>query len=330
MKEINVELIISKSHNPWFNLALEDYLFNNIKDNTLILYLWQNQNTVVIGKSQNAWKEARGSLLEEDGGFLARRSTGGGAVYHDLGNMCYSFIASSDLYDLNRQLRVILNAVKDHGISASFTGRNDISLDDGRKFSGNAFKFSKDKGLMHGTLLLDTDQEKMAKYLQVSKAKIQAKGVDSLRSRVANLIELNKEISPDSISRALIKQFIGEYGPLNFEMIFDETDLKNEEFLSLYDNYSSWDFRYGKTPSFDMTFENRFPWGSLEIHLSAKSGIIEKAAVYSDAMDTNLADNLNSLLIGTPINIDALSKKLEESIYFAEKEDIKNWLIQVL
>ncbi len=138
-------------------LALEEYLFDTIADNTVILYLWQNQNTVVIGKTQNAWKECHLSALEADGGKLARRPSGGGAVFHDLGNMCYTFIASSGLYCLERQLKVILEAVKALGIEAEFTGRNDITTKDGRKFSGNAFRFVKNTGLQHGTLLLDTE-----------------------------------------------------------------------------------------------------------------------------------------------------------------------------
>ena len=158
--------MLSKSYDPWFNLALEELLYDTISESTVILYLWQNQNTVVIGKSQNAWKECRVSELEADGGRLARRSSGGGAVFHDLGNLCYTFLASSGLYDLEKQLGVILAAVGEQGIEARFTGRNDITVCDGRKFSGNAFRFSSGKGLMHGTLLLDTNPEKIARYLQ--------------------------------------------------------------------------------------------------------------------------------------------------------------------
>ena len=117
----SLRLVLSKSYDPWFNLALEELLYDTIPENTVILYLWQNQNTVVIGKSQNAWKECRVSELEADGGKLARRPSGGGAVFHDLGNLCYTFLASSGLYDLEKQLSVILAAVGEQGIEARFT-----------------------------------------------------------------------------------------------------------------------------------------------------------------------------------------------------------------
>lgn len=324
-------LIFSTSYNPWFNLALEEYLFNNMDENTVIMYLWQNENTVVIGKTQNAWKECRTALLEEEGGYLARRSTGGGAVYHDLGNMCYTFMASSDLYDLEKQLKVILGAVKDQGIDAKFTGRNDITLMDGRKFSGNAFKFAKDKGLMHGTLLLNTDSSVMAKYLQVSKAKMQAKGVESVRSRVANLIELNPKITPEKISVSLKNEFLKEYGSWETEEIYSIDGDHPEELQELFEKYSSWEYRYGETPSFDMSFENRFTWGGIDINLSAKKGVITKAYVYSDAMDTTVAETLTDILLGTPLDRDEIENKLSiAGMNLTEIEDVKNWLAEVL
>ncbi len=330
-RNVKKRLVFSTSNNPWFNLALEEYLFNTMEDDTVIMYLWQNENTVVIGKTQNAWKECRTALLEEEGGYLARRSTGGGAVYHDLGNMCYTFMASSNLYDLERQLKVILGAVRDQGIEAQFTGRNDITLMDGRKFSGNAFKLIKDKGLMHGTLLLNTDSSVMARYLQVSKAKMQAKGVESVRSRVANLIELNPDITPEKISESLKKEFSKEYGSWETEEIYGIYDDIPEELKKLYEKYSSWEFRYGETPSFDMAFENRFTWGGIDINLSVEKGVITKAYVYSDAMDTAVAETLADLLPGIPLDRDEILDKLNEAgINLTELKDVKNWLAEVL
>lgn len=136
--EFKPEIIYSQSFNPWYNLALEEYLLNGVSDNEVILYLWQNDNTVVVGRNQNAWKECRCKLLEEEGGKLARRLSGGGAVYHDLGNLNFTFLMKDSLYDLKHQLNVILNAVKMAGIEAEFSGRNDLVVQ-GKKFSGNAF-----------------------------------------------------------------------------------------------------------------------------------------------------------------------------------------------
>ena len=331
MTDINLQIFSSCSFDPWFNLSLEEYFYNTIPDNTVILYLWQNRNTVVIGKSQNAWKECRVSVLEADGGKLARRPSGGGAVYHDDGNMCYTFIASSGLYNLERQLSVILEAVKAHGIDAEFTGRNDIVTSDGRKFSGNAFRFSGDKGLMHGTLLLDTNSEKMARYLQVSPAKMKAKGVNSVRSRVINLIELNKNITPLSVKSALKEAFRAEYGSLTIEAEFSE-NCYPPEIVDLYDKYASWSWRMGETPQFDVSYETRFPWGCFELAFAAEKGFIQQVEVFTDAMDADLSDKIKNSLAGCRLSYDDICLKISESL--ADTPDVATdlclWLQEIL
>ncbi len=331
MDSINLQIITSNSFDPWFNLALEEYLYNTIPDNTVILYLWQNKNTVVIGKSQNAWKECRIAALEADNGKLARRPSGGGAVYHDLGNMCYTFIASSGLYDLERQLKVILEAVKAHNIEAKFTGRNDIVTSEGRKFSGNAFRFSGGKGLMHGTLLLDTDSEKMARYLQVSPAKMKAKGVNSVRSRVINLIELNKEITPNSVKTALKDAFRAEYGSLTIEIEYSE-ETAPYEVAELYEKYSSWQWRMGETPEFDMSYETKFTWGCFELAFSAEKGFIDTLEIFTDSMDADLAEKIKNSLAGCRLSYDEICSKLSDALSDTPNvaDDLCLWLKEIL
>ena len=300
-------IVLSDSHNPWHNLALEEYLFENISDNTCILYLWQNDNTVVIGKSQNSWKECRVSLLEADGGYLARRSSGGGAVYHDLGNLCYTFIMSSGLYDKERQLGVILRALQSMGVDAQFTGRNDIALSDGRKFSGNAFRFVRDKGLMHGTLLVNTDFDKMSKYLSVSKAKIEAKGVDSVRSRTVNLSSINPDITVANLSEQLKIFFSQEYG---YCKLFTEYNIINDDISGALQNieikYSSWDWRLGLTPVFDVSFEKRFAWGMVELHLNIRNGAVDSLRVFTDSMEPELGTIIENAMLHAQISKDNL------------------------
>ena len=323
---MKTQIYISNSYNPYFNLALEEMLFRNLPKDTIILYLWQNQNTVVIGKSQNAWKECRVSQLEADGGFLARRTSGGGAVYHDLGNLCYTFIAPEEHYDLERQLKVILDAVSSLGIPAHFTGRNDICTEDGRKFSGNAFRHAAGKGLMHGTLLLDTDSTKMARYLQVSKAKMEAKGVNSVRSRVVNLIELNPEITANRMSDALIAAFCAEYVPSEPAMpvfvgmqescqILETPEF--EAFPALVEHFGSWDFRLGETPNFQAELERKLPWGLVQLAFRTAGGVIQEARVWTDAMDADLGAYMEESLTGKMLDfptlctaIDAACRKL--------------------
>jgi lipoate-protein ligase A len=160
---------------------------------------------------------------------------------------------------------------------------------------------------------------------------MQAKGVESVRSRVANLIELNPDITPEKISESLKNEFLKEYGSWETEEVYSMSDDMPSELRELFEKYSSWEFRYGETPSFDMSFENRFTWGGIDINLSVEKGVISKAYVYSDAMDTAAAETLADLLPGTLLDRDEILKKLTEAgIKLAELEDVKNWLAEVL
>ena len=173
--------IESNSFDPWLNLSIEEYLLDNYARDNAVLYLWQNAHTVVIGRNQNAWRECRIENLERDGGKLARRLSGGGAVYHDLGNLNFTFLLPRLEYNLHRQLAVIVDAVKGLGIEANFSGRNDI-LAEGKKFSGNAFYHGRQASYHHGTVLIDVDMSRLSMYLNVSKAKMESKGVRSVAS----------------------------------------------------------------------------------------------------------------------------------------------------
>ena len=191
---------------PYRNLAVEEYLTLHVQPGECILYLWQNQKTVVIGKNQNCWKECKVNDLERDGGHLVRRLSGGGAVYHDMGNLNFTFCVRKEDYDVDRQLSVIVAAVRSFGLDAEKTGRNDITAG-GRKFSGNAFYRSGVFCYHHGTLLVSADMQQMGKYLNVSKQKLQSNGVDSVRSRVVNLRELEKTVTIEALEDRLQKAF---------------------------------------------------------------------------------------------------------------------------
>ena len=184
---------------PYRNLAVEQQLLETVPKDACTLYLWQNRRTVVIGRNQNAWKECRVTALEADGGFLARRLSGGGAVFHDLGNLNFTFLVNQADYDLPRQLGVIVELCRALGIPAECSGRNDV-LADGRKFSGNAFYAHNGKQYHHGTLLVDVDMAAMSRYLSPSHAKLEAKGVASVRSRVVNLRELRPELTAHAMA----------------------------------------------------------------------------------------------------------------------------------
>ena len=323
--QIKSKLIKSHSHNPYENLALEEYLLENVKNNEVILYLWQNQNTIVIGKNQNPWKECQVSLIENDNILIARRLSGGGAVFHDLGNLNFTFIMKEDIYNLEKQLQVIINSLKSLGINAAFTGKNDITVD-GKKFSGNAFYFNSGVSYHHGTILVNTNFNNLEKYLQVSKEKMNLKGIDSTRSRVVNLIDLNPRLTINIVSEAIVDSFTKLYGePLEIinhpprEMLADKIS-KNK----------SWDWIYGQTPNFDFKFEKYFDFGKLEILFLLEGSRIEEVNIYSDAVLTDVLEKIKVNLKGAKFNKDQVLESLSNIIVKTDKEKdmilkIKNW-----
>ena len=292
----------SPSHDPWFNLAVEEYLLGRAEED-LILYLWQNENTVVIGKNQNPWKECKTTLLEQEGGRLARRLSGGGAVFHDLGNLNFTFLVPQTEYDLDKQFSVIQRAVERLGIATERSGRNDI-LADGRKFSGNAFYKNGKQAYHHGTLLVDVDKSRMGRYLNPSKAKLQAKGVDSVRSRVVNLKELNPEVTIQALKAALAASFGEVYGGEPRQLDEQELDMGKIEALTARNR--SWQWNFGRKLPFSFSCDERFPWGGVEIELRVEGGIVQGAKVYSDAMDWQFPQLLEQALTGCRFTKDDL------------------------
>lgn len=289
----NIQYIQSRNFDPYANLALEEYLMQNCGKNQCILYLWQNKKTVVIGRNQNPWKECCISNLIKDGGTVARRLSGGGAVYHDTGNLNFTFLVRKNNYNIPRQLDVIINAVRRLGIDAKRSGRNDI-LTGSKKFSGNAFYQSGDFCYHHGTIMVDVDTEALSRYLNVPLDKLKAKGVASVKSRVINLKKLNSTIDIDTLKKCMISAFEYVYkmksSPID-ESNFDTKALDNAE-----KTFSSWDWIYGTNPSFENEFSYRFEWGGVDIHINIKKGFIKNVIIYSDCLDTDFIPELENVL----------------------------------
>lgn len=308
----SLKIYISDSFDPYENLAIEKLLFDSVEENTLILYLWQNENTVVLGQNQNPWAECNHVLLQKEGGKLARRLSGGGAVFHDKGNLNFTFICYSEDYSLEKNLLVIKEACALCGINAEISGRNDI-LADGRKFSGNAFYNSRGKSYHHGTMMICADTEKMGRYLTPSEAKLSAKGVKSVRSRVVNLGELAPHLSCEEMKSYMITSFQNVYA-----LTATPISINREEILPLKEEYSSTDYLFKKTPPFSVSFEGKFPWGEIQIGLEIKKGIIENAHIYTDAMDHTLAEKTKKALSGCSFN----KKDIENALSGETKKDI--------
>ena len=300
----------SRCTDPYRNLAVEELLLRTVEEGCCVLYLWQNQNTVVIGRNQNAWLECRTALLEEEGGRLARRLSGGGAVFHDLGNLNFTFLVPTADYDLDKQLRVIETACGLLGVRAERSGRNDI-LADGRKFSGNAFYQHQGRRYHHGTILVDADMEKLGKYLCPSPAKLQARGVPSVRSRVINLRELCPGLTIQEMRAALTEAFTQVY-PLPLERL-SLADLAEGAVSALEKRRRSWEWIYGRPLAFTFQCAGRYPWGEITIQLAAESGLVRAASVYTDAMDPSFAAPLEQALTGCPFHLPQLYRAVEHA-----------------
>lgn len=298
----------------WLNLARDGYFLENNKKGDVILYFYVNKNAVIIGRNQNAWKECSIANMDADGVQLVRRHSGGGAVFHDNGNLNFSFITDEKHYDLNRQMRVILNAVSKLGLKAELSGRNDITVD-GKKFSGNAFSLAKGNRSHHGTILVNADLTKLSNYLCVSKEKMRSKGIDSVRARVCNLCELSSGLTVEAMRRLVIESFIEEYGAAS-EYVFDGTALAEVE--ERRERHASWEWRFGKTPQFDFETDKRFSFGDTQIYFNLRDGVIRETKVYSDCLDTELTTEIENALTGVHFRKEeikaALSKMKDQNI----------------
>ena len=298
----------------WLNLARDGYFLENNKKDDVILYFYVNKNAVIIGRNQNAWKECSIANMDADGVQLVRRHSGGGAVFHDNGNLNFSFITDEKHYDLNRQMRVILNAVSKLGLKAELSGRNDITVD-GKKFSGNAFSLAKGNRSHHGTILVNADLTKLSNYLCVSKEKMRSKGIDSVRARVCNICELSSGLTVEAMRRLVIESFIEEYGAAS-EYVFDGTALAEVE--ERRERLASWERRFGKTPQFDFETDKRFSFGDTQIYFNSRNGVIRATKVYSDCLDTELTTEIENALTGVHFRKEeikaALSKMKDQNI----------------
>lgn len=302
---------------PYQNLAVEEYLLRRCEKDECILYLWQNRNTVVVGRNQNIWKECLVSRLQEENGFPVRRLSGGGAVYHDLGNLNFTFLVRKENYNVDRQLDVILTAVRRLGACAEKTGRNDIVID-GHKFSGNAFYEHGDCCYHHGTLMVSVDLGELSRYLTVSKEKLQSKGVDSVKARVVNLTEYIPGLTIGRLKRALLEAFEEVYG-LKAGIVKTE-ELDAGELEESRKRFASWDWIFGRKLDFQYGLSKQFSWGHVTIQFQVKNGRISDLNVFSDSMKPELVCQVRKYLKNIPYSRRAICAEL--SLYWSvDKEE---------
>jgi lipoate-protein ligase A len=305
------KVYLSESYDPKFNLSVEEWLMDCIEPDEVILFLWQNENTIVIGRNQNPYKECDVKKLNEDEVCLIRRLSGGGAVYHDLGNLNFTFIAFDHNYDVENNLKVIINAIDKFGIKSCFNGRNDLIVND-RKFSGNAFISDKGKNCHHGTLLVDIDLDKLSRYLTVSPLKLQSKGIDSVISRVINLKEMCPQMTIENLKTSLKTSFNEFYNTEAEIIILKENGIDVSKYV---EKYNSWEWNYSESPDFSIVFENKFDWGIFEINLELSDGKITNCKIFTDSIELEDFKILEKSLINVQFKrsdiLDAIEKYIK-------------------
>lgn len=297
----HLQIVISNQFNPYINLAVESNLLDNNKPNFVTLFLWRNRQTVVIGANQNPYTECDVKLLTSEGGHIARRRTGGGAVYHDTGNLNFSFITDRNSYDVNKQMSVIQLALKAFGLVTEISGRNDITYQN-RKFSGNAFCYTKNNALHHGTILIKTDTECLNKYLKINPLKLKKYGVKSVTSRIINLSEV-ADITSDSIVPHIIDAFEQVYDNKAVNLDFDK--IYSPEVINFKNYIESYDYIFGKWNTFNTKLSAQFSWGFVELDLSIDEpdNTIKHIVISSDSLRPSAIETTEKLLNHADIRV---------------------------
>ncbi|MEM1143613.1 MAG: lipoate--protein ligase [Pseudomonadota bacterium] len=318
--------------NPWFNLATENWIFRDLDPETETLFLWRNSETVVIGAYQNPWVECKVDQMEADGVFLARRQSGGGAVYQDLGNTNFTFLSTAEGYSTENNYQILINALSKLGITAEKSGRNDI-LVEGQKISGSAFRRTTNRSFHHGTLLIGADLAKLSDYLNPNPLKLEAKGIKSVRARVGNLSDFNTELDHEAVCAALMESFCEFHGEtVEPEWLDDEVLQNNSTLNTYYEEFADWDWRFGRTPEFNHKMEERFEWGLVTLHLQVKNAVIEDAKVFSDALDTDWLSLLQECLIKLRYSPESVRDHLSDQAqrnpeYRVELGEVAHWIV---
>jgi len=322
-----IEIYRGTGTDPYRNLALEQYLLERTAPGTVGLYLWQNQQTVVIGRNQNPWRECDTERLEKDGGKLARRLSGGGAVFHDLGNVNFTFLACKADDDLAQQQAVVVEACRSVGIAAEVSGRNDL-LAGGRKFSGCAFYEHNGRRCHHGTLLVDVDREKMARYLRPSREKLGSKGVASVRARVVNLRELCPALTAADMLKRMETAFEAVFGLRAVRLDGSGFDWGYVDRLA--GRNRSWEWNFGRNLRLSQMCGRRFDWGEVTVSFSVREGRLAQVSVCTDAMDWRVAPELERVLTGCRLRREELCAAVEAAdLAEQEKRDVCRLLEKV-
>ncbi|MCQ9216085.1 lipoate--protein ligase [Streptococcus gallolyticus] len=307
-----MKYIVNNSHNPAYNVALEAYAFRELLAEDDLFILWINEPTIVIGKHQNAIEEINKTYTDEHGIHVVRRLSGGGAVYHDLNNLNYTIISNKSqegAFDFKTFSQPVIETLADLGVAANFTGRNDLEID-GKKFCGNAQAYYKGRMMHHGCLLFDVDMTVLGNALQVSKDKIESKGVKSVRARVTNILdELTEKMTVEAFSNQLLNKMKESYPDMT-EYVFSDDELKNIQALA-DQQFGTWDWTYGKAPEYTIKRSVRYPAGKITTYANVEKSVIKGMKLYGDFFGIKDVADIEQALIGLRYEYPEVLAKLQ-------------------
>ncbi|MCC2250837.1 lipoate--protein ligase [Virgibacillus sp. AGTR] len=298
---------------PSINLALEEYVLQNFGEKDTYLLFYVNAPSIIIGRNQNTIEEINTQYVDDNGIKVVRRLSGGGAVYHDEGNLNFSFITKDDgnsFQNFAKFTQPVVDALNKLGVPAELQGRNDLTAE-GRKISGNAMYSTKGKMFSHGTLMLDSEIENVVSALKVKKEKIESKGIKSIRSRVANISEfLEKKITVDEFKEIILRHVFDVEDVADVPRYeLTEEDWENVHQISR-ERYQNWEWNYGKSPSFNIQASHKFPAGLVDVRLDVKKGVIGNCKIYGDFFGIGEIKVMEEKLVGVRHNRQALEEAL--------------------
>ena len=311
-----MKYIVNNSNDPEYNLAFEEYCFKHLEINPDEDYviLWINRPAIIVGKNQNTLEEINKDYVDENKIQVVRRITGGGAVYHDLGNLNFSILTldtGEGKIDFQKYNIPIVKSLEKLGIKCELSGRNDMTID-GKKFSGIAQSVSRKRVLNHGTLLFDTDLDVLSKGLNVKQDKIASKGVKSVKSRVTNIKPyMEKETDIYGFRDVLLTTLFSMTDSEPVEYVLSDEDLKNIDELYA-EKYSTWEWNYGGSPKFEYKNYKRYPFGSVDIRFNVIDGVISGTKVYGDFFGSKDVEEFQNNLNGTNYEKQSIKAVIEE------------------
>jgi lipoate-protein ligase A len=302
-----------KNYDPRINLAIEEYALKHLDINETYLLFYINEPSIIIGKNQNTIEEINTKYVEDQHIHVVRRLSGGGAVYHDKGNLNFSFITKDDgnsFHNFKKFTEPVVAALKKLGVNAELSGRNDL-MAEGRKISGNAQFSTKGRMFSHGTLLFDSEIENVVSALKVKKDKIESKGIKSIRNRVANISEfLEQKVTVEEFREMLLRYiFEGEENITEYKLTEKDWEIIHQ--ISK-ERYQSWDWNYGKSPKFNLQHSHRFPVGQIDVRLEVNKGKIDTCTIYGDFFGVGDVQEVQEKLTGVRYEKASIEHALED------------------